>query len=635
MRTYARFGLRILGFATVGFLLLPSLAASAQTGSGSSTSGVDLRRLKEEIRRELFDSMKDELKDEIKSELQSEGGVGGVKEDSWAEEEWKWEEPVRPELNFIEVDGFFRFRYQMFKDLDLGLFYTDSTVGPSGAFAGGTAPNVPVCNVDPRCSAGREPGSTLGGANKKLRLEPVFNVYEDIKIKMQIDILDNLVLGSTPEGFPKSLNIPLVAFSNTQNPPSDGINALADSVRVRRAWAEVMTPLGQIRMGRMPSQFGMGIIANEGRGLDTDYGDSADRLMFITKVAGHYIVPAFDWAASGPTSATRLLGTQGQPFDRDQRDDVDQYILAVAKSNTDQEIKEKLENDDIVLNYGTYLVHRTQAFDAADFYANGSPNAGAETASLVQRDAYAWITSLWIKFIWRKLTIEAEGVGIFGEVGNSAFSGNFDTRDIAFTIQQFGGALNVQYKLLQDSLTLGLMTVAASGDSDPGWGVRLLGNATTARGDWDGPQQFQDGKITNFRFDPDFRVDLILWRELIGTVTDALVFRPSVQYNLTEGLGARLDLIYSRALTPESTPSDGLAAEAALMRTADANLGIEADLKLFYVSDDGFHAWFEYGILFPLAGLDRLSPNVDLPLADRVMSAGIAQTLRLMLGVTF
>lgn len=634
MRSIARLSPRFVSLAVAGLALWGGPSAPA-FAAGSSTASVDLQRLKDELRRELLDSMRDELKDEIKSEIQSEGGLTGVQGDSWAEEEWKWEEPVRPELNFVEIDGFFRFRYQMFKDLDLGLFYTDSTVGPSGAFAGGTAPNVPVCNVDPRCSRGREPGSTLGGANMKLRLEPVFNVYEDIKIKMQVDILDNIILGSTPEGFPKSLNIPLIAFSNTQNPPSDGINSLADSVRVRRAWAEVMTPLGQIRMGRMPSQFGMGIIANEGRGLDTDFGDSADRLMFITKVAGHYIVPAFDWAASGPTSATRLLGTQGQPFDRDQRDDVDQYILAVAKRDTDQEIKEKLENDDIVINYGAYLVHRTQAFDAADFYANGNPNAGPETASLVLRDAHAWIISTWFKFIWRKLTIEAEGVGIFGSVGNSAFSGNFDTRDIAFDIQQFGGALNIEYKLLQDSLKLSLLTVAASGDSDPGWGVRLLGNATPARGDWDGPQQFQDGKITNFRFDPDFRVDLILWRELIGTVTDALIFRPSVQYNLTEGLGARLDVIYSRALTPESTPSDGLAAEPALMRSADGNLGIEADLKLFYASDDGFHAWFEYGILFPLAGLDRLSPNVDLPLGERVLSAGIAQTLRLMLGVTF
>ena len=90
-------------------------------------------------------------------------------------------------------------------------------------------------------------------------------------------------------------------FSNP-NSPSDGTNALADSIRVKQVWAEVLTPLGQLRFGRMPSHFGMGLLANEGRGLDKDFGDSNDRIMFATKIAGHYIVPGFDWSASGPSS---------------------------------------------------------------------------------------------------------------------------------------------------------------------------------------------------------------------------------------------------------------------------------------------------------------------------------------------
>ena len=42
--------------------------------------------------------------------------------------------------------------------------------------------------------------NTNAGANMRLRLEPILNVSEDIKIKAQIDVLDNLVLGSQGNG---------------------------------------------------------------------------------------------------------------------------------------------------------------------------------------------------------------------------------------------------------------------------------------------------------------------------------------------------------------------------------------------------------------------------------------------------
>ena len=34
----------------------------------------------------------------------------------------------------------------------------------------------------------------------RFRIEPTFNVSEDIRLKAQIDVLDNVVLGSTPDG---------------------------------------------------------------------------------------------------------------------------------------------------------------------------------------------------------------------------------------------------------------------------------------------------------------------------------------------------------------------------------------------------------------------------------------------------
>ena len=53
----------------------------------------------------------------------------------------------------------------------------------------------------------------------------------------------------------------LTAFSQGQIPPSDGFNALKDSILVKRVWGEVMTPLGLLRFGRMGSQWGLGLLA--------------------------------------------------------------------------------------------------------------------------------------------------------------------------------------------------------------------------------------------------------------------------------------------------------------------------------------------------------------------------------------
>lgn len=617
-------------FVLSAAVLIPSVGYAQQwesMGGTSTSTGIDLEALKAQLR----DEIKSELKAEIKAELAEEGvATGGVQQDAWAEEEWKWEEPVKPELNFLEFDGYFRFRYDLFKNLDLGTYYRNPLTGLEyGPYSSLNVPPVPLCSTDVSengCRSDLGDTDTLGGANMRLRLEPVFNVYEDIKIKMQWDILDNLVLGSTPDGFPLNPISPLLAFSQTQISPSSGRNAVIDSLRVKRVWAEVGTPLGQIRFGRMPSHFGMGLLANEGRGIDSDFGDSNDRIMFATKFGDYYIIPAFDWAVTGPTSASRLF-PYGQPFDRDQRDDVDQYILAILKRDNEQQIKEKLENDELVLNYGTYQVLRFQALDAANSIGDGPEGGTGKDIKLVERDAQAWIYSLWAKFMYRKLSLEAEYVGIIGNIGNSVLAGGYDARDAEIELNQHAVSFNGEYKLLRDALTLSFLFVFASGDPAPGWGVYPLDNPSPSNGVWDGSQAARgNGKINNFRLDPDFHVDLILWRQLVGLVTDAMVFRPGVQYNLTEGLGGRLDIVYSRAMYGSSTPS------GSITEAGNPNLGVEVDAKIFYASEDGFNAWLQYGLLIPMAGLNS---KVLTPDGNVTLDAGIAHTIQAMLAITF
>ena len=115
--------------------LLATRLAVAQDLTSSTAEALDQdESAREALKQELKDELKEELREELTAELSGEGRTqpSAGEGDSWAEEEWKWEEPVKPELNFLEIDGYFRFRYQLFKNLDLSTY---STVDGQGPFA--------------------------------------------------------------------------------------------------------------------------------------------------------------------------------------------------------------------------------------------------------------------------------------------------------------------------------------------------------------------------------------------------------------------------------------------------------------------------------------------------------------------
>ena len=51
-------------------------------------------------------------------------------------------------------------------------------------------------------------------------------------------------------------------------------------------FGEVKAIFGNLRFGRMASHWGMGIVANGGTHLDSDYGDYVDRVMLLTRLWG-------------------------------------------------------------------------------------------------------------------------------------------------------------------------------------------------------------------------------------------------------------------------------------------------------------------------------------------------------------
>ena len=106
-----------------------------------------------------------------------------------------------------------------------------------------------------------------------------------------------------------------------------------------------------------------------------------------------------------------------------------------------------------------------------------------------------------------------------------------------------------------------------------------------------------DNTVDNFRFHPDYRVDRILFREIIGTVTDALVLRPHLRVDaLRTSVGRlRLELAGVASFAMQSTSTPGQAAP----------LGFEVDPTVSWMSDVGFEAHLEQATLFPLEGLSN------------------------------
>ncbi|MGC4117550.1 MAG: hypothetical protein QM765_23935 [Myxococcales bacterium] len=137
-----------------------------------------------------------------------------------------------------------------------------------------------------------------------------------------------------------------------------------------------------------------------------------------------------------------------------------------------------------------------------------------------------------------------------------------------------------------------------------------------------------DRFVDNFRFNRDYRVDLILWREIFDGVTDAFYVKPGAKYEITEGLGVWASVIYSRAIYGESTPSSQLVTtkdkNGNEIKTiqGDENLGVEIDGGVRYDSGDGFIAGVAYGVLFPLGGLKNNT------FSSTPIDAQTAQTVR-------
>ena len=555
----------------------------------------------------------------------------------------------------FELNGYFRLRSDYMHQFSLGQGYSNKspvdplTGQPSASTATYGLPPFPTAincrspapsNLAPAGGFGGCGHKDLADSNIRFRLEPTLNVTDQVRIHSQFDVLDNTVLGSTPDslaGLDRSASnvipqAPIPFLYTSQNPPEVGQNGYVSSIRAKRAWAEIDTEFGSLRFGRMPWHFGRGITYNDGSCMDCDGGTTVDRVALLTEMYGHQFTLALDYGSQGLTSNQLALGRIGQngvPIDLAQDDDVYEFMFSVTKIDNPTQIRERVDRGDVVLNYGLQLVYRSQhssydtapcGIDPTQQGCTGLIATQEQGQALTDINAFFFQPNLWFKLQYKALTIEFEGTALLGRMdkGGVLLSPKEQTDPAYF--RQFGGVLASELHLYRDAFFVGFEAGGASGDQAENESAYLNYR-------WRFVQQPPgDHSIRDLKFSPEYHIDSILFRNILGTVTNAIYFKPAVSYwfDLAQSrqLGVNGTVIYSLAQVPVSTPGNSL------------QYGLEMNVGVNYRNTaEGFYAGMTWGVLWPFGALNRPSPLWQD--TQGAGNASAAQVLRGFLGVKF
>lgn len=614
-------------------------------------------------------------------ERPTDGSIGGSPDDVYSEDWWGRARPV-----FV-LHGYFRTRGQLYHNFSLGRSDYQGISGIAGnehlwpqpidssywSTRSSVGQQVALCGSGASFTSSNCTDKTQSSANLRFRLEPEIHISDNLRIISQIDLLDNLVLGSTPDsyaiepGTPSSTgtNIvsgagkssgyvsagyngyaPIAAFSTTQGSPTAGINSYTNAVNVNRVWGEYATPFGQLRFGRMPNQWGLGMVNNAGDGIDSDYQSTVNRIMFVTglKSLDLYFGADWDFVSSGPTNSTPYSVYGGQPTNTCNLCNVAQWGLFAVHRTAPEVQRNRLAHHKFVLNGGIYATYREQYLDIANgvtsmtgnYDASGTDNT-SNTDALIRRDFYEFTPDVWLQALYDKFRFEAELAGNLGSIGTTT-SGTTSTSGIP--IRQFGILTESEFRAIEDKLHINFGFGWASGDPwvqglNPGqvnsYGMRQELNSSAANPG--------GGPISTFSFNPDYRIDLIFFRNILTRVEGAYYFRPSVDYDFLRSpngqkFGGGAAIIWSRASEFEQAPGHS------------RDLGVEADLQIYYQAKDGslnddpnklggFYSMLQYGAFFPLGGLNYLAGEQTTGSPAANYGTSVAQTVRLFLGIAF
>jgi len=369
-------------------------------------------------------------------------------------------------------------------------------------------------------------GDYLGDARymtQRLWLQPHFNYKDLAKFSFEVRALDDVLVGDNQSNSSTAL------FAEV--PGQTDINGLeGPPVTVSRAWMEISVPVGQIHIGRQPSQWGMGLLANDGNGFRNTFGDAHysstnDRFLFATKpiaiyekIAGKkdsgvplYAVVAVDRLVEDPLiqyyGYTCTPGLeQGVDPDYDRRCDSDGDGLSDLDHSytNDTTLAENrapdwwVDQDDDVWQMVYVLVYRGEK--VRYFGGTGDLTAGVWAVHRKQQetDSNVLIVDAYVSSKVHGTIVEFEGISIGGTSRAIALPGSTNETGKGDPLTKEVGIAGY---------------VARVGYEKPGW--KLLFEHGYASGD----DAVADREFTGRPLNPDFNVGLLLYEEIISRVT--------------------------------------------------------------------------------------------------------------------
>ncbi|MEZ4287784.1 MAG: hypothetical protein R3A47_06490 [Polyangiales bacterium] len=143
-----------------------------------------------------------------------------------------------------------------------------------------------INNLPYRTSTGTMTKEDASFGTMRLRLDPEITYGPNKKqpiarLRITLDGFDNVVFGDNA----RVNNVPIFAVDQSAT-DIYGFD-LNDTLKLERAWMEFLVPVGQIRVGRMESNWGLGVLTHDGNGLaewgDFLRGETFDRVVFATR----------------------------------------------------------------------------------------------------------------------------------------------------------------------------------------------------------------------------------------------------------------------------------------------------------------------------------------------------------------
>jgi hypothetical protein len=460
--------------------------------------------------------------------------------------------------------------------------------------------------------------SKLQIIEQRLRLDGTVDYDDKVHIVMSADLLDGVLwgdngtLGSSPEptsGAAVTTDNPNLSTSCiTLKPGAPATEASsyhyglcsADPVFIRRAYGDVMTPVGLLRIGRQPMTDGASIAVNDGDGRKNRFGianrgNSADRILFATK----------------PLEAFK------RPSRRDLTLDKGVFVILAYDrlvTNDPMQYAADLHSAIAAVRYKQPSLGHAHDFEAQAFYAYRFSTDYSTQVSAVGGKVAAIVGDF---------TLGAEATTVFGSTSEVSEALSFINNDppTAQTVRSVGarGVARWDKKLV----SLYMETDYASGNGNPN----------------------QSAPLTQFRFAEDTNVGLLMFKEALayqsaraaaagvallqqlgakdfpvqaistnGSFTNALALFPQVDVRPVKNLLLRGGVLVAWAPAAVVDPIASLQHKSNLPHFYDGVVnyvggapdrfyGTELDARIQYRLFDHFAADLEGAVLFPGSAL--------------------------------